>query len=133
MNRVEFIYCCLYKWSEKVNGRIYPNRYSASIMMAFILMLVFSAPLSIIIVSSGINVLSIPYGKVVAALFPIFLFIMVHLYFSYEGRWLKRINEFEKSTSRFRSRPGIVVWSALGVAMTLLFTVWFVIFSRVVN
>lgn len=124
MNRFDFLYCCLYKWSERVNGKIYPNAYSASIMMSFILMLIAGAFFSVVVVLSGADVLSIPAGRVIAGLLPLAIFAIVHWYFSYRGRRSRRLQEFDRSMSRFRTRPGMVVGVVLGAALALLFAVW---------
>lgn len=124
MSRFDFLYCCLYKWSERVNGKSYPNAYSASIMMSFILMLVGGAFLSVVVVLSGIDILSISAGRIIAGLFPIAIFVAVHSYFSYRGRLSRNLRDFDRSSSRFRTMPGVMVGVSLGSSLVLLFTVW---------
>ena len=124
MNRFDFLYCCLYRWSERVNGKRYPNAYSASIMMSFILMLVGGTLFSVIVVLSDVDVLSVPAGKVIAGLFPIAIFAVVHWHFSYRDRSSGKLRDFDRSTSKFRTRPGVAVGAALGSALALLFAVW---------
>lgn len=124
MNRFDFLYCCLYKWSERVNGRNYPNTYSASIMMSFILMLIVGTLFSVVVVLSDLDILSIPAGRVIAVLFPLATFVIVHWYFSYRGRGARMLQDFDRHSGKFRARPGMVVGAVLGAAMALLFAVW---------
>src|SRR5690606_576299 len=124
MNKFSFLYCCLYKWSEQVNGRNYPNAYSASVMLSFILMLIGGAFFSLASVFLELNVAKLPYRHIAAALFVVAIFIGVHGYFTFRERYLRLLREFDSSSNGFRDRPGVVVAVSLGFSLSFLFAVW---------
>jgi hypothetical protein len=129
MNHFAFLYCCFYKWSQKVNGKNYPHAYSASVMMSFNVMLIFGAFLSIVIASMRIDIESFPEWRIIAALIAIAIFASVHGYFSSNARAVNFLRSFDASDSKFRERPGMVVAMSFGVSLLLLFSVWLAIFK----
>ncbi|NZA24831.1 hypothetical protein H0E84_00380 [Luteimonas sp. SJ-92] len=126
MRAIDFIYYCCYRWSEKVNGKLYPNKYSASLMVAFIVMLNLGTLLSVGVTFLGLDVLSIPAGRVGAGLFSVAILAVVYGYFSFGGRYLRVLNRFGSSNG-WGTKPGTVVALALGISLALLFSTWIVL------
>lgn len=124
MNYLDFLYCCMYRWSERVNGKDYPNIYSASIMMTFILMLIVGAALSAAVSFIGVDLSSMPYGRAILVLSLVISFLAIHAYFYRRGEWPQRLRAFDGSASRFRTMPGVVVATSLFIALLSLFFTW---------
>lgn len=96
-------------------------------MMSFILMLIGGAFLTVWVVLSNIDIEAIPFGRVLAGVFPVTIFLIVNWYFTSNDRYVKALKAFDASNSMFRAKPGIAVALTLGASLGLLFTVWWVL------
>ena len=124
MNVVEFVYCCFYRWSEQINGKSYPNRHSASMMMSFELMLVAGAIFSAAVSVFGID-LSGPLWRIGAMLFCVLLYVVVHRIFGFGDRLDNALRDFDASDRGLSRSPGLVVALVVGSTLVLLFATWF--------
>jgi hypothetical protein len=97
-------------------------------MMSFNVMLILGGVLSLLISGAEVDIEKFPSWRLVAIGIAIGILFSVHRYFSIGNRYLKLLQSFDASDSKFCKRPGIMVALSFSVSLVFLFSVWLAIF-----
>lgn len=106
INAYEYFFYKLYRWSIKVNGEEYYNKYSASIMVSVVLVLNVFTALVIIDVLMNIEMPEIP--KAVGVVIALTCGILNYFYFSSNDRCLRILNRYKNESIMNKKRGDLL-------------------------
>ena len=84
-NYFHFLFCCYYRWSERLNGPYFPHERMACAMLSVFLMLIGSIFITIVDWVLGMYTLEfVSKGEAILAIF--LLFALINIYFSRKNK-----------------------------------------------